>query len=91
MNKEKRAFVSLLRSFANSKEPEIEIDLNWDEIIRLSRIHSTEGIIGYMVMNYPAISPDLVQGFRQICMQTIGIYARRADKMKGMMKLIIFS
>lgn len=88
IQKEKNAFIELLRSFVNQSKPHLEGELNWDEIIRLSRIHSTEGIIGYVVMNYPDINPELVNGFRQICMQTIGIYARRADKMKGMIRCL---
>ncbi|MCD8356570.1 MAG: nucleotidyltransferase family protein [Clostridia bacterium] len=71
-----------LKGFINNKNLG-SFDGNWMELIQLANIHSVTGILGYMVMSYPDESNAQVAPLmRKQCLQSIGIFSQRAEKMK---------
>lgn len=59
MDKETTYFLSLISAFINRQEPQIERDLNWEQVYNLSKIHSVSGIIYLMVKKLEKVyKPD---------------------------------
>ena len=89
MKEEYKAYMSMLRSFVNGNAPIWEDSYDIGQILNLSRINNTWGLIGYTMMSYPSLFPtDLVQGLRKDCMREITIYAQRSALMDEQVRLM---
>lgn len=79
MDRESQYLLHLLGAFLRQEEPEVPGDLNWEKLMRLSKIHNVAGILGYMAMSWP-ICPDaqLNTALRSACLNTIAVFNRRA-------------
>lgn len=61
MDKNTVYFISLLSAFINGQEPQLERDINWEQIYKLSRLHSVSGMLYLMAKKHVAgYQPDLV-------------------------------
>lgn len=87
MNQEKAAYLNLLKCFVWDSVPErFPDDLDWKALLSLSSIHSDTGILGYMFMKHPTLAPQALPFMRKQCLQTIGLSARRAERMNELIE-----
>jgi hypothetical protein len=49
MDNNTKYFIALLSAFINEKAPALELDIDWNKVYKLARIHSVSGIIYLMV------------------------------------------
>lgn len=77
MGQEMKYLLSLLRAFLLEEDPQPMEDVDWDEMERLASIHSVSGILGYMCMHGDLCSQERKSKMRHLCLQTMGLYARR--------------
>lgn len=87
MTNEKLKFVEILKSFVH-ETPFTDEDMtteDWINILQLAAIHSDNGIVAYIMKMNPSESnmPLNAQAHR-ILMQTISVYANRAESMKSL-------
>lgn len=86
MNEEELYLLKCLRCFIQNENPG-PFAGNWTSLIQLANIHSVTGILGYMIMSYPDKSNEQVAPvMRKQCLQTIGIFYQRAEKMKQLIQ-----
>ena len=77
MKREMEYLLSLLRAFLLEEEPQPAQEIDWEALENLASIHSVSGILGYMCMNYGLCPEERKAAMRQLCLQTMGLYARR--------------
>ena len=91
MTKDKQHFVEILKSFIH-ETPFDDSDMttdDWLQVIQLAAIHSDEGIVAYiMKMNPSEANLPLKAQAHHILMQTIVLYANRAELMKTLIQLM---
>lgn len=86
MNIESLYLLNVLKSFLHNAPPG-PFSGSWPALIQLANIHSVTGILGYMVMSYPDESNAQVAPLmRKQCLQSIGIFSQRAEKMKALIQ-----
>ncbi|MBR2809847.1 MAG: nucleotidyltransferase family protein, partial [Solobacterium sp.] len=89
MKLEQQLFMDILRAFAAEESFCLPvIDPDWEELLHLSRIQDTEGIIGYELMHSPHLTPELRDVMHRCFLQTVGTCAKRAGKMAGLVRLM---
>lgn len=82
-------YVNLLKCFVNGDKPHLSSEPNWENIIQLSRINSTVGIIGFVVMNNPSlVDTQLYTYLRKQCLIEVAMYSGRAERMKKLIKIM---
>ncbi len=77
MKREMEYLLSLLRAFLWEEKPIEAQEIDWDALEKLASIHSVSGILGYMCMNGDLCPQERKAAMRQLCLQTMGLYARR--------------
>lgn len=88
MNEESLYLLKILKGFIKNENPG-SFSGNWMHLIQLANIHSVSGILGYMAMNYPDESnAQAAPLMRKQCLQTIGIFSQRAERMKKLIGLM---
>lgn len=88
MNEESLYLLKSLKSFILNENPGT-FQGNWMKLIQLANIHSVTGILGYMVMNYPdENNAQVAPLMRKQCLQTIGVFSQRAERMKKLIELM---
>lgn len=80
-------YLSILRAFVQKSAPPLLDTAELKEILNLAYINSTSAMVYYVYLSHPelidnASFPDL----RTQCFQSIALYAKRADKMKTLLK-----
>jgi len=81
MTKEKLTLLDVLRGFIQEEKLNIGSEPDWQELVRLSRINSVSGILGYMAMQSPdGIDANLAAALKRECLQSLAVYARRTKK-----------
>lgn len=89
MKKEKQRFVQILKSFIHDApflDEEMTTD-DWVDVLKLSSIHSDSGIVAYMIKQNPSSgNMPLKTKAHHILMQTIAVYANRAELMKKLIR-----
>jgi len=78
-------YVTCLNSFVQNTKPEIEGKVDYEQLIQLAKINSTEGIINYVLLNHPELVDVQYHGYmRKQCYNEIAMYSRRAEQMKSL-------
>lgn len=76
-------YVAFLNSFVHDTIPELKGKVDYPELIKLSKINSTEGIVNYIFMKNPEmLSPEYRGYMKKQCLSEISMYSRRAEQMK---------
>lgn len=52
MDREDQTLIELLNCFIHRKEPQIPVDIDWDDVVYLAAINSVLGIISYMISRF---------------------------------------
>ncbi len=74
----------VLRGFVLGEDPG-PFDGSWQELVKLSAMHSVTGILGHSVMTYPhPDSEPVAQSLRRQCMQTMLLFSRRGADMDAL-------
>lgn len=82
MNEESVYLLKVLKGFVLGENPG-EFHGDWTKLIKLAKIHSVMGILGFMVMSYPDESNSQVADFmKKQCLQTITLISQRSESMK---------
>ena len=83
MQQEYRYLLELLSVFLQGREAKAAPEVNWQDMLRLSQIHSVTGILGYMSMQYSLCHDETLKAsLRQSCMQTMMLQTQRAAQMQ---------
>lgn len=77
MEREMEYLLSLLRTFLWEEEPPKPQQIDWGKLEKLATIHSVAGILGYMCMRGDLCPQERKAQMRQLCLQTMSLYARR--------------
>ena len=77
MGREMEYLLSLLRAFLWEEKPNEAQEINWEDLEKLASIHSVSGILGYMCMRHGLCPQERKAQMRQLCLQTMSLYARR--------------
>ena len=77
MGREMEYLLSLLRAFLREEKPDEPGDIQWETLESLASIHCVSGMLGYLCMNYGLCPQERKAQMRQLCLQTMGLYARR--------------
>lgn len=85
MNKEAEYLLSVLQRFVHGEKADV-FSGDWEELLRLARIHSVTGILGSMLMQSDQPDSDCVSVLRRECLHTIGEYSQRARRMKDLIR-----
>ncbi len=81
MDRESEYLLHLLGACLRRTEPKRNPDADWNNLIRLARIHNVLGILGYMTMTWPICPDDNLKAFlRRSCLGTIGGFAARWEQ-----------
>lgn len=82
MNEESTYLLKALKSYIQNANPGA-FNGDWHKLIRLAKIHSVMGILGFMVMSYPDESNSQVADFmKKQCLRTITLISQRSESMK---------
>lgn len=82
MNEESVYLLKVLKGFVLGENPG-EFHGDWTKLIKLAKIHSVMGILGFMVMSYPDESNSQVADFmKKQCLRTITLISQRSESMK---------
>ena len=78
MEAEYRYLLHLLGAYLREEAPEPAENVDWEKLLELARIHSVNGIVGYMGRKYPICNDAQYNGqFRSLCMGTIALCTQR--------------
>lgn len=78
METEYTYLLHLLNAYLREKAPDPAEHVDWDALLSLAKIHGVTGIVGYMGKKYGLCDdPQYTAAFRQLCMSTISLFARR--------------
>ena len=87
MNIEYTYLLHILKSFISKTKPEILPDIDWNQMMSLSIIHSVQGILGYMVISHKLTdSPELLNIMRRWCMENVAMYTIRNQAMEALIE-----
>lgn len=82
MNEESTYLLKALKNYIQNANPGA-FNGDWHKLIRLAKIHSVMGILGFMVMSYPDESNSQVADFmKKQCLRTITLISQRSESMK---------
>lgn len=82
MNEESTYLLKALKSYIQNANPGA-FNGDWTKLIKLAKIHSVMGILGFMVMSYPDESNSQVADFmKKQCLRTITLISQRSESMK---------
>lgn len=82
MNEESTYLLKALKSYIQNANPGA-FNGDWHKLIKLAKIHSVMGILGFMVMSYPDESNSQVADFmKKQCLRTITLISQRSESMK---------
>lgn len=82
MNEESTYLLKALKSYIQNANPGA-FNGDWHKLIRLAKIHSVMGILGFMVMSYPDESNSQVANFmKKQCLRTITLISQRSESMR---------
>lgn len=75
-------YMAALRSFVQDSAPEAISREQWQELLELSYIHNTQGILSHVYLAHPElVEPQLRPSLRQLCFSQVSLYATRAEQM----------
>lgn len=75
--------IYLLKCFCHQRVPEKREEIDWEKMLQLAMQHSVQGILSYMIISYKlSCDTGLLEAMRQMCMQTMLLYARKDQAMK---------
>ena len=82
MNELYLKYLAAMRAFVQGSVPDAVSQEEWNGLAKLAHIHSAEGILCYVYMTHSELVPPEVQPqLRKLCLQSIALYAGRAEKM----------
>lgn len=82
-----REYVAFLKSFVQDTKPEIEEKVDYEQLLQVARINSTEGIVNYILMKNPGmVDPGYYAYMRRQCLSEIALYSRRTEQMKTLIQ-----
>lgn len=88
MNEESAYLLKILKGFVIGENPGV-FHGDWEKLIKLAKIHSVLGILGFMVMSYPDESNSQVAEYmKKQCLQTIMLISRRSENMKQLIGMM---
>ena len=80
-------YMIFLKAFVQGTAPELSDTTALPQILNMARIHSTAGIIGYVMMSCPGFVDAEFQAFmRKQCLSEVALYSRRAEQMKELIR-----
>lgn len=81
MTKEKLFLLDVLKSFIHEEKLNFDTELDWNELMRLSQIHSVTGILGYMAMQSPCErTAQLADMLKKQCFANVAVFTQRTKK-----------
>lgn len=87
IRKEYEELLILLRAFYEEAKPVFEEEPHWDQLLKLSYIHSVTGIACYMISQYALTSSDAVrQAAKEETRKTLYLYVQRGEATKRLLK-----
>lgn len=85
MEREYEYLLSLLGDYLTGAVPQPDPEVSWEKLVQLSQIHCVTGILGHMTMQHTLCpKPEIQTELRQVCLQTIALYAQRAAAMDAL-------
>jgi len=82
-----KEYMAFLKSFVQDTKLAIEEQVDYEQLLQVARINSTEGIVNYVFMKNPGMLDPKYQGFiRRQCLSEISLYSRRAEQMKALIE-----
>lgn len=78
-------YLAALRAFVQGTAPEALSAQQWQQLLELSYINNTQGIVAHVYMSHPElVEPQLRPTLRQLCFSEVNLYAARADQMTAL-------
>lgn len=87
MDKEKQFLVNVLKCFIHEEKPNIDPELDWAELMKLSSINSVTGILGYVLMQNPCEeTAQYAEMLKKQCLANIAYFTRMTERARQLLK-----